>query len=253
METKTGWKRTIASIATVLFLGSALQAQENCPAEIKLLLSPPTVQSVIASLRFEKEQGGRIYFFDTDKLDLLTQGVIVRIRQGSNNDLIVKVRVPEGNTQIDASRLREQFQCEIDLTATGENTSYTVGRKYKPGEIPATGADVLSALSPPQRKLLQEARVSIDWSQVRRVSDIKSTKWETRGRSPFRKLALELWEWPAGNILELSTKVGPDEVQSKSEELQGLVNAKNISLSASQGTKTRTVLETATHPASPPK
>lgn len=250
---KTGWKRTIASAAAVLFLGSALHAEENCPAEIKLLFSPPIVHTVIASLGFEKEQSGRIYFFDTDKLDLLTQGVILRVRQGSANDLTVKVRVPEGNTQIDASHLKEQFQCEIDSTGAGENTSFSVGRKYKPGQIPETGADILNVLSPQQRNLLQEARVSIDWSQVRRVADIKSTKWETTSQSPFRKLALELWEWPAGTILELSTKVGPDKVQLKSAELQQLVYAKNLSLSASQGTKTRTVLETVTHPTSPPE
>jgi len=208
---------------------------------------------VIASLGFEKEQGGRVYFFDTDKLDLLTQGVIVRVRQGSNNDLIVKVRVPEGNAQIDASRLREHFQCEIDRTSAGENTSYTVGRKYKPGQIPKLGADILRVLSAPQRRLLQEARVSIDWAQVRRISDIKSTKWETTTQAPFRKLTLELWEWPADNILELSTKVGPDEVQSKSAELQHLVNGKSLSLNASQGTKTRTVLERFTHQTAPIK
>ena len=251
---KKAWKRTIASIGAVLCLGCALYAKENCPAEIKLLLSPPTIQTVIASLGFEKgETRDRVYFFDTDDLNLLMQGVIVRVRQGGDNDLTVKVRVPEDNKQVDTSRLREQFQCEIDRTGAGENVSYSVGRKYKPRQIPKIGADIFSVLSPPQRRLLQEARVSIDWSQVRRISNINSTKWETTAQSPFRKLTLELWEWPAGNILELSTKVGPDEVQSKSVELQRLVNRKSLPLSASQGTKTRTVLETLTHHTSPPR
>src|SRR6266436_6092060 len=120
------------------------------------------------------------------------QGVIVRVRQGGDNDLTVKVRVPEDNKQVDTSRLREQFQCEIDRTGAGENTSFSVGRKYKPGQIPEIGADILSVLSAPQKRLLQEARASIDWAQVRRISDIKSTKWETAGQPPFRKLALEL-------------------------------------------------------------
>jgi hypothetical protein len=109
------------------------------------------------------------------------------------------------------------------------------------------GSDISSLLSPPQKRLLQEARVSIDWARVVRIANIKLTKWETTGQSPFRKLTLELWEWPAGNILELSTKVGPDAGQSKYAELQRLVNMKSLSLSARQGTKTSMVLETLTH------
>jgi len=50
-----------------------------CTAEIKLLISPPTIKSVIASLRFGKEQTSRVYCFDTDNLGLLRQGAIVRI------------------------------------------------------------------------------------------------------------------------------------------------------------------------------
>src|SRR5271167_971268 len=118
---KNDWKRALAFIGAVLFLGAALDAEEKCPVEVKLLLSPPTLQTVIASLSFEKETAGRVYFFDTDELDLLKQGVIVRVRQGADNDLTVKVRAPEGNKQIDTSKLREHFPCEIDRTGAGEN------------------------------------------------------------------------------------------------------------------------------------
>src|SRR5208283_4119709 len=90
-------------ICAVLSLSSALRAAEKCTAEVKLLLSPPTIQTVITSLRFEKEVTGRVYFFDTDALDLLKQGVVVRFRQGAVNDFTVKVRVPAGNKQVDAT------------------------------------------------------------------------------------------------------------------------------------------------------
>jgi hypothetical protein len=244
---KNQWRRASACAGAVLLLGSFLRAEEECPVEVKLLLSPASIQTVIASLGLEKETSARVYFFDTEELDLLKQGVIVRVRQGANNDLTVKVRAPEGNQQVETAQLRGQLPCEIDRTGAGENTTYSVGHKYRPLQVPEMGADIFRVLSPPQKRLLQEARVSLDWSRVRRLAKINATQWETRSQAPFRKVALELWKWPMGEILELSAKVGLDPGRSKSAELQRLVTNKGLPLSASQGTKTRTVLETLTH------
>jgi hypothetical protein len=238
---------------TVLLLSTALHAAEECPVEVKLLLSPPTIQTVITSFSFKKEIAGGVYFFDTDELDLLKQGVIVRVRQGADNDLTVKVRVLEGNKQVDTIQLREHFPCEVNWTGAGEDTNYSVRRKYKTQQLPEIGSDISSLLSPPQKRLLQEARVSIDWARVGRIANIKLTKWETTDQSPFHKLILEAWEWPTGNILELSTKVAPNAGELKYAELQRLVKVKNLSLSARQGTKTSVVLETLGHHTSPPR
>jgi CYTH domain-containing protein len=242
---KNDWKRVFAFICALQFLSPALQAEETCPVEVKLLLSPATIQTVIASLSFEKETATRVYFFDTDALDLLKQGVIVRVRQGADNDLTVKVRVPD-SLQVDTSRLREHFPCEIDRTGAGENTSYAVRRKYKTLHVPEMGKDISSLLNPSQERLLREAGVAIDWARVMQIATIKSTKWETTAQPPFRKLALELWEWSAGNILEISTQVSADVGPAKYAELQQMANMKGLSLSAEQGTKTRAVLETLT-------
>src|SRR5271167_535857 len=98
---KKSLKRELALIGAILLLAPALHAEEKCSVEVKLLLSPPTTQTVIASLGFENETTGRVYLFDTDALDLSMQGVIVRVRQGAKNDLTVKVRLPNGNQQVD--------------------------------------------------------------------------------------------------------------------------------------------------------
>jgi hypothetical protein len=246
---KSDRKCILAFASAVLFLSLASQAEETCPVEAKLLLSPPTIQTVLASLGFEKETATRVYFFDTDALELLKQGVIVRVRQGADNDLTVKVRVPEGGNQADNSKLREHFPCEIDRTGAGENTSYSVRRKYRAPQVPDKGHDILSLLSPAQERLLRETHAAIDWARVTQIANIKSTKWETSPQSRFHKLALELWVWPAGSILEISTKVSPDAGPSAYAELQRLANREGLSLSAEQGTKTRAVLETHTVPA----
>jgi hypothetical protein len=104
----TDWKRAFALISVALFLGYSLHAEEKCPVEVKLLLSAPA-QTVIASLSFEKETAGRVYFFDTDERDLSKQGVIVRVRQGADNDLTVKIRVPESSKQVDVPQASREL------------------------------------------------------------------------------------------------------------------------------------------------
>jgi hypothetical protein len=246
-------KRVCALIGAILFLAAGLHAEEKCPVEVKLLLSPPAAHTVIASLGFENETTGRVYLFDTDALDLMVQGVIVRVRQDAKNDLTVKVRLPKGKEPVENSRLRERFPCEIDRTRAGAYTSYAVRRKYTATRLHEIGDDIYSQLSASQIKLLHEAQVSVDWARVRRVANIKSTTWETTAQSPSGKLALELWEWPAGKILEISAKVGSDAAASKYAELERLVKMNNLSLSASQDTKTSMVLRTLTGHTSPPR
>jgi hypothetical protein len=246
-------KQIFALTAAILILAPALRAQGKCPVEVKLLLSPPTTQAVIASLGFVNETTGRVYLFDTQALDLSMQGVIVRVRQGAKNDLTVKVRLPKRNQQADNSRLAKRFPCEIDRTRAGAYTSYAVGRQYAATRVPEFGNDIYSLLSASQLELLREAQVSIDWARVRRVASMNSTAWETTAQSPSGKLALELWEWPAGKILELSAKAGSDAEASKYSELERLVKMNNLSPSDTQDTKTSIVLETLVDHASPSK
>jgi len=249
---RRGWKRAFPSII-VMLLCSVIHAQETCPVEIKLLLLPSTIKSVMASMSFGKQTTSQIYFFDTDNLSLLNQGVIVRVRQGAKNDLTVKVRLPEGTNQIERSKLREQFGCEIDRTEAGANTSYSVGKNYKLQGVPEAGDDLFRALSSSQRELLREAHVSIIWSQVRRISGIRSTVWETPFESPFRKLTLEYWEFPGGSLLELSARSAASEWEVKSADLHRIAKSKGLLLSADQETKTSTVLRALKHDTSPPE
>jgi hypothetical protein len=238
---KIRWKRIFSSILVALF-GSALHAQQACPVEIKILLSSASLKSAVSSLDFRKQTANRIYFFDTDNLSLLAQGVIVRVRLGAKNDLTVKVRLPENKNQTDSSRLREHFPCEIDRTDAGASTSYSVSEEFEDTQAPESGDDLFRTLSSQQRELLKEAHVSIDWPAVKRISSIRSTTWKTSADSSLHKLTLEYWEFPAGSLLELSTKSAADDWESKDAELHGIVKLKGLPLSPNQQTKTTTVL-----------
>ncbi len=241
-------KRAFALIAAILmFSGAGAQAQGKCPVEVKFLLASPATGTAIESMGFKNKTTGRVDFFDTDSLELLKQGVIVRVRQGANNDLTVKVRRPQGDRGVDDSGLRGRFPCEIDRTRAGALISYAVRRQYKTNNLTVSGGDIRDLLSASQNELLHDSQVSVDWARVKRIVDISLTKWETPADSASGKLALELWEWPAGKLLEVSAKASHAAKDSKYAELEQLLMAKDLSLSANQDVKTSVALQTLAH------
>jgi hypothetical protein len=200
-------------------------ARETCSTEVKVILALPSAQSAVSAFGFGNEAAGVIYFFDTESRDLLHQGLIIRIRQGSNNDLTVKWRPPDGSAAGERAQLREQFPCEVDRTPTADIESYAIGRQYKAAKLPEFGTDVYGLLSDSQKQLLKDARVAVDWTRVVRVATVNSTKWSTSRRSPYGKLALELWAWPAGKIIEVSAKPTGVQYESKPLHLEALALA----------------------------
>jgi hypothetical protein len=241
--------RRIFGLWVLLCFGSALHSQDRCSVEVKLLLSPTQTQAAVTSLNFEKEAAGRVYFFDTNRLDLLSHGLILRLRQGANNDFTVKLRSTRDPKPVVPSDIDEGFECEIDLIGGAAGPSYTVRTKYTATHVPETGIEISNLLDAGQKKLLTEAQVSVEWTRVQRIANIQATSWQTKARPGFRKLTLELWEWPGGRILELATKVGPDAGPSTYAELQRLVKTKGLSLNPTQRAKTGMALETLAHAA----
>jgi hypothetical protein len=232
-----------------LLLCSSLHAQEHCNVEVKLLLSPAETQTAITSFNSKKETAGRVYFFDTGALDLLSQGAIVRLRQGAKNDLTVKLRPPNAKKFSTPSAGRDGFKCEVDLIGGGANNSYSITRQLATEGLPLTGTDIRRLLSSTQIKLFEDAQVSVDWTSVKRIAEITSTDWQTKSQPHLGKLTLELWEWTGGKILELSAKVSSDAGSSTYTELQRLVKTRQLAISPDQRVKTSIALEALTHAA----
>ena len=232
-----------------LLLCSSLHAQENCNVEVKLLVSPAETQTAIAALGAKKETAGRVYFFDTGALDLLSQGAIVRLRRGAKNDLTLKLRPTNAKKFSTPSEARDGSKCEVDLTGGGANNSYSITRQLATEELPQSGTDLSRLLSPAQIKLFKDAQVSIDWTGVKRIVEIVATDWQTQSQPHLGKLALELWEWPGGKVLEISAKVSTDAGPSTYTELQQLVMTKQLTMSPDQRAKTSIALEAIRHAA----
>ncbi len=82
VSTITGFQLRFFSIWASFVICSVLNAQSRCNVEVKLLLTPTEDHAAITAFHFNKETTGFVYFFDTNTLDLLSQGVIVRLRRG---------------------------------------------------------------------------------------------------------------------------------------------------------------------------
>ena len=220
-----------------------LQAQKSCNFEAKLLLVPTEVQAAIPLLRATRELRTRIYFYDTPGLDLLSKGLILRLRQGASSDLTVKLRPRLGKQFSDPSSGNERYKCEVEITGGVEKHSYSVGTRYSAGRVPETGDDLLHLLSSGQKRLLEDSQIRIDWTKVKQVADIQSTSWTVRAQAPLKKFSMELWEWPNGRVLEVSTKAAPNAGRAAYTELESLAKRKGLALSAVQQSKTATALE----------
>lgn len=230
-------------IVVSLAFAPALHASGTCGEEVKLLLAPVQAQSAASSLNAARRQHSQIYFYDTPQLDLLAKGLILRIRQGAQEDLTVKLR-PATELQFSARAASdENFKCEGELTKGVDVLSYSTTIDFHASSVPQTGEDFRALLSKGQRELLKASGIVVDWSTVRRVIDIQSTLWTIKSKSSqLNKLSLELWEWPEGKTLELSTKVATSEGSAAFDELKNVAKRNHLDLSSDQRAKTSTAL-----------
>jgi hypothetical protein len=79
--------------------------------------------------------------------------------------------------------------------------------------------------------------------RIKRSPKIKSTGWQIEHQPHFPKLALELWQWPTGEILELLTRVARDARASTYGQLRQVVESNGLSVNKDQKSKTTLVLE----------
>ncbi len=167
--------RYLASACALLFVCPVSRAQEQCGVEVKLLLAQAAIQAAIPALRAKTRSLTHVYFFDTDRLDLLSQGVILRLRSGVDAELTVKIRHPQGKAFSDPSAGQEKFKCEVDFVGGRGIPSYSLQSSYPKPSVPDSGEGLFQSLSEPQRELLKEAQVSIDWRRVKRIQRVVTT------------------------------------------------------------------------------
>jgi hypothetical protein len=217
-------------------------AREPCGVEAKLLISSTQTQQALAALHARKPSSRLVYLYDTDQLDLLSQGLIVRLRAGGQGDLTLKMRSNKKEACTCTSDGGEGAKCEADLVGSDVLTSYSIRNDWKGPPFPTSGEEVYSALTPEQLQVLRMAGISVDWLRVKRKVEIRSTHWAARPSGPLKKVTIELWEWPGGTILELSTKADLQKGTVVLGELRALAKNSGLSVPQNQIAKTSLVL-----------
>jgi hypothetical protein len=235
------------AIAAFLF-ASSLHAQEPRSAEVKLLLQPNQVRTAVTALQAGGKTRGLVYFYDTPALDLLSKGLILRFRKANGIDLTTKYRPLSGQKLADPSNGREHFKCEADLNDGVVTQSFSLQTELFAVKAPETGENLFHLLSEGQKELIAESKVPIDWQLVKRIAEIRSTVWTVPAKQPLGKVSMELWEWPTGSILELSTRVPSDAAHAADIELRELASKNGLALSTNQEPKTGIVLREITAP-----
>lgn len=238
---KTLARACFLAVMSLIFT-TTLHASDTCGEEVKLLLSPSQVQSAVTSLNAAKQAHSQIYFYDTPGLDLLAKGLILRIRQGADDDFTVKLRPASEQKFSGRTTGKEGFKCEGEVIDGVEAPSYSMQSKYVQPSVPQTGDELATFLTKGQRQFLKASGVAVDWSKIRRVMDIQSTSWIVPQQPPLGKSSLELWEWSNGKSLEISTKVAADAGSNAYVEFKNVAKRNHLDLSSDQRAKTSTAL-----------
>jgi len=235
-------RKSLSGWAICLMLCSAASAQPRCSAEAKLLVKPTETETAVAVLHGNKQSRGKVYLFDTEQADLLAQGVIVRIRTGAKNDLTVKLRFNDRGNNKMPPQAEGTLKCEADLSGDQELVSFSLGRDWNNNSVPTTGEEVYSALSAGQLRLLDWAKIAVDWHQVKRRVEVHATDWRAHPSGPLKTITIELWQWPGGTILELSARTMQGNGVEVVRQLHDLAEKNRLTIEQDQTAKTSLVL-----------
>jgi hypothetical protein len=189
-----------------------------------------------------------IHFFDTPDLDLQAAGVVARARriQGKGDDSVVKLRPVVPQELPERLRRSPNFVVEVDAMPGGYVCSGSMKgapRKATVREAVTGAAPLRKLFSKEQRRFYaQHAPEEIALDDLTLLGPIFVLKLKGAPPGAGRKFAIELWLYPDGRILELSTRCRPDEAVAVAAETRAFLLERGVDLLGDQQTKTRTAL-----------
>lgn len=221
-------------------------------AELKVTIDSAQIARARSrlSLRNDKSQTRRIWFYDTASLELLDAGVILRAREidGEADDSTVKLR-PFTEDDL-ASRFvgLDDLKCEVDRSVASESTACSLKATQDDGEITevAAGSRELDKLfSSEQEDMFATYGPAIGFADLMLLGPIPARVWTVKSSALPDKLTAELWYLPnSTQVLELSLKVPVDEADDAMDDLLDFVTGRGLDLADEQESKTRRALET---------
>jgi hypothetical protein len=225
--------------------------------ELKLTVPASEQRATFIALGLDplEAQVRLIHFFDTPDLDLQAAGVVARARriQGKGEDSVVKLRPVVPDDLPGSLRKSPNFVVEVDAMPGGYVCSGSmkgVPRKATVPEVVTGAAPLRRLFSKEQRRFYAEhAPEDLALDDLTLLGPIFVLKLKGTPQGAGRKFAVELWLYPDGRILELSTRCRPDEAVAVAAESRAFLLERGVDLLGDQQTKTRTALEYfAAHP-----
>jgi hypothetical protein len=231
---------------------SLLQTARHADSvELKLTIPAPEQRAAVLALGMDPlmAQIRLVYFLDTPDLALEKAGVVVRARriQGKGEDSVVKLRPVVPDELPDSLRESPSFVVEVDAGPTGYVCSGSlkgIPRKASVQEATSGHAPLRRLFSKEQRAFYRDhAPDAIALDELSVFGPIFVLKLKGTPPGISRKLAVELWMYPDGRILELSTRCMPHEAVQVAAEGRMFLVERGVDLGGHQQTKTRTALE----------
>ena len=188
-------------------------------------------------------QDGEVYFYDTKKLALFDQAVLLRARVlGGDAESTVKLR-PAATAVAAAARAgNDKVKVELDIAGEKQSLSAKLDKKRGPGEIEAAAATpgtVPALFSDKQRNLLALHAPGAPALDVLRVlGPVVARKWElpATGAFPY-ELAVEKWALDgATQFIELSIKVDRDQAAKARMDFLRLLDDQQLHVTNEQKT-----------------
>lgn len=220
--------------------------------ELKLTVPDSGLRSAVDSLDLDplEAQMRQVVFFDTPKLTLYTNGVVVRSRriQGGAGDTVVKLRPLPKGVRLGKGQRPKGLTVEVDAMPGGYVCSGSIKGSTTAGEVRKVArgqAKIGSLFSKAQKEFYrQHAPAGLRMRDLSVLGPITLLKLKFNPKTLARGMVAELWMYPDGSrILELSTKAKPGDAFQAAAEARALLTDHGIDLTAEQQTKTKTALK----------
>jgi hypothetical protein len=253
----TATRRRRKQLTDAQFVELLKTIKDSDSVELKLTVPAPEHRATLRALGLDplEAQIRLVYFFDTPSLELNKAGVVVRARriQGKGEDSVVKLRPVIPHEMPDSLRESSSFVVEVDAMPGGFVCSGSlkgVPRKASVVDAASGNVPLRRIFSKEQRRFYAaHAPADIALDDLSLLGPIFVLKMKGTPQGAARKFAVELWLYPEGRILELSTRCATGEAMQVAAESRAYLTELGVDLEGDQETKTRTALEYfAAHP-----
>ena len=226
-------------------------AKESDSVELKLTVPELHHRSTAQALGLDPLQGQirQVVFFDTPKLALDKQGLVVRARriQGKGDDSVVKLRPVVPHELPGPLRSSPGFRVEVDAMPGGFVCSGALKRTLDAEAVKRVLAGkrpLRKLFSKEQRALFAEhAPEGLELEDLAVLGPIHVLKLRFTPQELGRRFAAEMWFYPDGSrVLELSTRCDTSEAFQVAAESRAFLATNGVDLSGEQETKTRKAL-----------